>query len=143
MRRTVSQDAHSAVAGVRPRSRTGQPSRATLGCVQPRATALADVAASAARWLRGCGAARAAALLRARGVHTRAPLRGGIPAGWLIAGLVSTLAGVFFWPRFEQLDLQKMAAAASRAVAQLFSVERMRGAGTEVPAARQAAEDAA
>jgi uncharacterized membrane protein YccC len=47
---------------------------------------------------------------------------GAIPArvgGWAIAGIVSTLAGVFLWPRFEHVTLQKQAAKAALAVADL------------------------
>jgi hypothetical protein len=35
-------------------------------------------------------------------------------SGWLIAGAVSTLAGVFFWPHFERLALRSKAADACR-----------------------------
>jgi uncharacterized membrane protein YccC len=63
-------------------------------------------------------------------------------AGWLIAGFVSTLAGVFLWPRFERLDLQKRAAVASRAVVELFRKQRHEAPETEEAAARQAAEEA-
>jgi uncharacterized membrane protein YccC len=62
-------------------------------------------------------------------------------AGWLIAGLTSTLAGVFLWPRFERLKLRKKAALASRALAELFQRES-EGVEAAIPAARQAAEDA-
>ena len=39
--------------------------------------------------------------------------------GWLFAGAVSTLAGVFFWPWFERVNLRKKTAAACLAVADL------------------------
>jgi len=45
-----------------------------------------------------------------------------IPArvgGWALAGLVSTLAGVFLWPRFEHVTLRKQAARAALAIADL------------------------
>jgi uncharacterized membrane protein YccC len=45
-----------------------------------------------------------------------------IPArvgGWALAGLVSTLAGVFLWPRFEHVTLRKQAAKATLAIAEL------------------------
>jgi uncharacterized membrane protein YccC len=45
-------------------------------------------------------------------------------AGWLIAGIVSTLSGVFFWPRFERLHLRTKAAEACRALAQLVDAQR-------------------
>jgi uncharacterized membrane protein YccC len=63
-------------------------------------------------------------------------------AGWLIAGLVSTLAAVFLWPRFERLNLQKKAARATRALAELFRKEREGDLETEVPGARREAEGA-
>ena len=37
--------------------------------------------------------------------------------GWVFAGLVSTLAGVFFWPWFERVNLRARAADACLAVA--------------------------
>jgi uncharacterized membrane protein YccC len=45
-------------------------------------------------------------------------------AGWLTAGLISTLSGVFFWPLFERLHLRRKAAEACRALAQLIKVQR-------------------
>jgi uncharacterized membrane protein YccC len=44
-------------------------------------------------------------------------------AGVLIAGTVSTLAGVFFWPRFERLQLHRTAAEACRALARLIAAQ--------------------
>ncbi|HCG02616.1 MAG TPA: hypothetical protein DEV93_18995 [Chloroflexi bacterium] len=61
-------------------------------------------------------------------------------SGWLIAGAVSTLAGVFFWPRFERLALRSKAADACRALAALVKVQReapQDSAGVEA-AAREA-----
>jgi uncharacterized membrane protein YccC len=45
-------------------------------------------------------------------------------AGWLIAGIVSTLSGVFFWPQFESLHLRTKAAEACRALARLIDAQR-------------------
>ena len=45
-------------------------------------------------------------------------------AGWLLAGVVSTLAGVFFWPWFEHASLRKRAAEACVAVADLVAAVR-------------------
>src|SRR2546422_11009886 len=50
-----------------------------------------------------------------------------IPArvgGWAMAGLISTLAGVFLWPRFERIKLRKQAAKACLAVASLVAAMR-------------------
>jgi len=44
--------------------------------------------------------------------------------GWLLAGAVSTLAGLFLWPWFERVALRKQAAAACIAVAALVASER-------------------
>jgi uncharacterized membrane protein YccC len=51
-------------------------------------------------------------------------------AGWLVAGLIATLSGVFLWPRFERLHLRRTAAEACRALARLVRAQR-RGAGPE------------
>ena len=40
-------------------------------------------------------------------------------AGWALAGVVSTLAGVFFWPTFEQQQFRSRAAKACAAIADL------------------------
>ena len=65
------------------------------------------------------------------------PARAG---GWVMAGIISTLAGVFLWPRFERVRLRKQAAKACLAIANL--VEAMRSNDHELPrwleAARQA-----
>ena len=45
-------------------------------------------------------------------------------AGWLLAGAVSTLAGVFLWPRFERVALRRKAAAACRSLAELVRAQR-------------------
>ena len=63
-----------------------------------------------------------------------------IPArvgGWVMAGLISTLAGVFLWPRFERVMLRKQAAKACLAVANL--VEAMRADDPELPRLIEAA----
>jgi uncharacterized membrane protein YccC len=44
--------------------------------------------------------------------------------GWLVAGAVSTLAGLFLWPWFERVALRKRAAEACIAVAALVASER-------------------
>ena len=53
-------------------------------------------------------------------------------AGWLIAGIVATLSGVFFWPLFERLHLRRKAAEACRALAHLIASQHdaQRGADT-------------
>lgn len=45
-------------------------------------------------------------------------------AGWMLAGAISTLAGVFFWPWFERVALSKRAAEACLAVADLVKALR-------------------
>jgi uncharacterized membrane protein YccC len=52
-------------------------------------------------------------------------------AGWLLAGVVSLLAGVFLWPRFEQVALRRQAASACRALATLIEAQRRRAASPE------------
>ncbi|MGH2517379.1 MAG: hypothetical protein ACRDHP_17155, partial [Ktedonobacterales bacterium] len=52
-------------------------------------------------------------------------------AGWFLAGAVSTLAGVFLWPRFERLALREQAAPACRALAALVRAERARTESAE------------
>src|SRR6202521_495275 len=57
-----------------------------------------------------------------------------IPArvgGWVMAGIISTLAGVFLWPRFERVKLHKHAAKACLAIANL--VETLRTNDRELP----------
>ena len=56
-------------------------------------------------------------------------------AGWMLAGAVSTLAGVFFWPWFERLTLRRHAAEACMAVADL--VDAMRRTEADELAQRQ------
>jgi len=71
-----------------------------------------------------------------------------IPArvgGWALAGIVSTLAGVLLWPRFEHVTLRKRAAEAARAIAALL--EKMRSTsnpldGAAVSVARKAEQAA-
>ncbi len=59
-------------------------------------------------------------------------------AGWLIAGVVSSLAAVFLWPRFERLTLRQQAASACRALATLIQARRSQPASGESPAAAEA-----
>ncbi len=40
-------------------------------------------------------------------------------SGWVLAGIVSTLAGVFLWPRFEHVMLRKQASKSALALADL------------------------
>jgi len=57
-----------------------------------------------------------------------------IPArvgGWVMAGAISTLAGVFLWPRFERVALRKQAAKACLAIADL--VEALRKNDRDLP----------
>jgi uncharacterized membrane protein YccC len=66
-----------------------------------------------------------------------------IPArvgGWVMAGIISTLAGVFLWPRFERVKLRKQAAKACLAIANL--VEAMRTNDRELPHLLEAAREA-
>ena len=66
-----------------------------------------------------------------------------IPArvgGWVMAGLISTLAGVVLWPRFERVMLRKQAAKACLAVAHL--VEAFRANDRELPRLIEAARQA-
>jgi len=62
--------------------------------------------------------------------------------GWALAGIISTLAGVFLWPRFERVTLRKHAANACRAIADLVQGLRASGADRDLPrliaSARQA-----
>jgi len=59
---------------------------------------------------------------------------------WVMAGIISTLAGVFLWPRFERVKLRKQAARACLAVANL--VEAMRTNDHELPRVLEAARQA-
>ena len=52
--------------------------------------------------------------------------------GWLIAGAMSLLAGVFLWPRFEQVALHRQAASACRALATLIEAQRSRAASPDL-----------
>ena len=47
-------------------------------------------------------------------------------AGWLLAGLLSTLAGLFLWPRRERMMPKRLAADGCRAVAELVEALRRR-----------------
>ncbi len=57
-------------------------------------------------------------------------------SGWLIAGAVSLLAGVFLWPRFEQVALHRQAASACRALAALIEAQRSRAASPDLAQAQ-------
>src|SRR5260370_17534519 len=66
-----------------------------------------------------------------------------IPArveGWVVAGIISTLAGIFLWPRFERVRLRKQAAKACLAIANL--VEALRLNDPELPRLLEAARQA-
>ncbi|HEY8755510.1 MAG TPA: FUSC family protein [Candidatus Dormibacteraeota bacterium] len=62
--------------------------------------------------------------------------------GWLFAGAVSTLAGVFFWPWFERVNLRKRAAEACLAVADLVQALRRSPADDQLGPLREAARAA-
>lgn len=62
--------------------------------------------------------------------------------GWLLAGLVSTLSGVFFWPRFERLMLRRKAADACRALAVLIKAQRAKRQVLDIQHIREAAQAA-
>ena len=53
-------------------------------------------------------------------------------AGWMLAGAVATLAGVFIWPWFEHVTLRRRAADACVAVAELVAAQRQRSAPDHV-----------
>ncbi|HEV7680348.1 MAG TPA: FUSC family protein [Candidatus Dormibacteraeota bacterium] len=63
-------------------------------------------------------------------------------AGWLLAGAVSTLAGVFFWPWFERETLRRRAADACLAAADLVEAMLSDAPGDELTRRRDAARDA-
>jgi uncharacterized membrane protein YccC len=63
-------------------------------------------------------------------------------AGWLLAGVVSTVAGVFFWPWFEHASLRRRAAEACVAVADLVAAMRRGPANEQVAEYAQAARTA-
>jgi uncharacterized membrane protein YccC len=62
--------------------------------------------------------------------------------GWVFAGAVSTLAGVFFWPWFERVNLRRRAAEACRAVADLVQALRRSPADDRLGQLREAARAA-
>jgi uncharacterized membrane protein YccC len=62
--------------------------------------------------------------------------------GWLIAGTVSTLAGLFFWPRFERLHLRSKAAEACRALAHFIATHRFERDDGEIARAQERAQTA-
>src|SRR5260370_374458 len=66
-----------------------------------------------------------------------------IPArveGWVVAGIISTLAGIVLWPRFERVRLRKQAAKACLAIPNL--VEALRSNERELPRLLAAAREA-
>ncbi len=63
-------------------------------------------------------------------------------AGWLMAGIVSTLAGVYFWPRYERLYLRAKAAEACRALARLINARRHMSETSDLTPDEEAARDA-
>jgi uncharacterized membrane protein YccC len=68
-----------------------------------------------------------------------------IPArveGWVLAGAVATLAGVFFWPWFERVTLREQAADACRVVAQLVDAARHHPTDEQVTRLRRQARAA-
>jgi uncharacterized membrane protein YccC len=63
-------------------------------------------------------------------------------AGWLLAGAVATVAGLFFWPWFERVALRQRAADACIAVADLIEALRRSGPESQLGATRSAARAA-
>jgi uncharacterized membrane protein YccC len=63
-------------------------------------------------------------------------------AGWVLAGVVSTLAGVFLWPWFEHASLRKRAADACIAVGDLVTAMRYGAADDQVATYTRAARAA-
>jgi len=63
-------------------------------------------------------------------------------AGWMIAGAISTVAGVFFWPRFEHASLRNQVADACGALADLVATMRLTPGGDAVAAGAETARDA-
>ncbi|MBV9282474.1 MAG: FUSC family protein [Chloroflexi bacterium] len=59
--------------------------------------------------------------------------------GWLSAAAVSTLSGVFIWPRFERLHLRSKAAEACRALARFIASQHHRQHGGELTHDQEAA----
>ena len=117
----------------------------TLASVSPWVGAfvmlLVGLAVSFAGVFGGYASAAQTALLLAfvLAVSISAPLAALAPrlAGWLIAGAVSLLAGVFLWPRFEQVALHRQAASACRALAALIQAQRSRAASPDLAQAQR------
>ncbi len=63
-------------------------------------------------------------------------------AGWVIAAVVSTLAGVFFWPWFEHVSLRRRAADACLALADVVAAMRSDPLGAALVEREQAADAA-
>jgi uncharacterized membrane protein YccC len=69
-----------------------------------------------------------------------------IPArvgGWAIAGLVSTVAAVALWPRFERVTMHRQAAKALLAIADLIEGMNSAAGLRDVPRLEESARDAA
>ena len=75
-------------------------------------------------------------------VPANATLIGTRLAGWTLAGAVSTLAGLFFWPWFEMANLDQRAAAACLAVADLVEALQQRPPDERLNSLREAARAA-
>ena len=82
------------------------------------------------------------AFVLAVSVQVPATAAGGRVAGWLLAGAISVVAGVFLWPRFERLTLRREAASACRALAALIAAERHGPVHPDPAAAHRAAQEA-
>jgi uncharacterized membrane protein YccC len=62
--------------------------------------------------------------------------------GWIFAGVISTLASILLWPRFERVDLDKRASTAFVALADLLQAQRRGPDDSASPTARDAAGEA-
>jgi uncharacterized membrane protein YccC len=62
--------------------------------------------------------------------------------GYVAAGAVATLAGLFLWPRFEVMRIKHKAALACRSLAALIAARRWGGDEAEIERRRQQATDA-
>src|SRR6185312_15178302 len=82
------------------------------------------------------------AFVLAVSVQAPASAIGGRLSGWLLAGVVSGLAGVFLWPRFERVTMRREAAGACRALAALIASERRGPVHPDPTTAHSAAVDA-
>ena len=109
-------------------------------------TFLVALAISFARVFGGYFAAAQTGLLLAFIVATSVPApASAIPArvaGFVLAGVISTLAAVFLWPRFERVVLRKQAAKACLGVADLVEALHADSDGAELPRRIDAARKA-